>query len=190
MKQEDIKTLTVSSKVLEDLFGVSDRTIRYLADEGIVERVSHGKYRFVNSVKSYITALKVASKEQTAEFEGEEIDLFTEKAVHERYKRQITEIKLQLIQGKVHKAEDIEAVMTDMLLRFKAKLEGIPSKLAPKLENESKVNIQRILTEEISDALMELSEYSPAMFYSDEHIDIKDDNVKTILSEIENEEGS
>lgn len=189
MKTEDIKTMVVSSKTLETLFGVSDRTIRYLAEEGIVERDSHGKYKFMTSVKSYITALKIAGDKKTVEVDGETLDLDAEKAIHERLKRQITEIKLQLIQGKVHKAEDIEAVMTDMLLRFKSKLEGMPSKLARKLEGENKVDIQRILEEEIRDALTELSEYSPAMFYSDEHIEVKDDNVRDILNGVKDEGG-
>ena len=48
----------VASKVLESLFGVKDRTIRDLADKGIVKRDSHGKYLLWNSAKGYITALK------------------------------------------------------------------------------------------------------------------------------------
>jgi phage terminase Nu1 subunit (DNA packaging protein) len=175
--------MLVSSKVLESLFGVADRTIRDLTDKGIIKRDSHGKYLFWNSAKAYIVALKVANagKSRTKTEDDEElIDLETEKAEHERLKKQITEIKLQLIQGKVHKAEDVEAVMTDMFAKFKSKMTALPSKLAKKLEGKSKVEIQRILKKEIDYALMELSNYNPADFYSDEHIEISGDDISTL----------
>jgi phage terminase Nu1 subunit (DNA packaging protein) len=170
-----LEDLVVSSKTLEALFGVADRTIRDLADKGIVKRDSHGKYLFWNSAKGYITALKVANAgKNNAKTEDDEdlIDLDTERAQHERLKKEITEIKLLLIKGKVHKAEDVEAVMTDMFEKFKSKMTALPSKLAKKLEGKSRIQIQQILKKEIDNALVELASYNPADFYSDEHIDI------------------
>jgi phage terminase Nu1 subunit (DNA packaging protein) len=172
-----LEDLVVSSKTLEALFGVADRTIRDLADKGIVKRDSHGKYLFWNSAKGYITALKVTNAGKNGiktEDEEELIDLYTEKAQHERLKKEITEIKLLLIKGKVHKAEDVEAVMTDMFEKFKSKMTALPSKLAKKLEGKSRIQIQQILKKEIDNALVELASYNPADFYSDEHIDISD----------------
>lgn len=180
---EDFETLLVSSKVLETLFGVKDRTIRDMADKGIIKRDSHGRYLFWNSTKNYITALKVANAEKnsfTAESKETGLDLDEEKAQHERLKRQITEIKLQLIKGQVHKAEDVEAVMTDMFARFKSKVTALPSKLAKKLEGKSRTEIQRILKIDIDNALVELADYNPADFYSDEHIEISGDDVSSL----------
>lgn len=180
---EEFEDLTVSSKVLEALFGVKDRTIRDLAEKGIVKRDSHGKYLFWNSAKSYITALKVASagKNAAKTYDDENIiDLDEEKARHERLKRQITEIKLQLIKGKVHKAEDVEAVMTNMFEKFKSKITALPSKLAKRLEGKSRADIQNILKAEIDNALTELSSYNPADFYSDEHIELSGEDINSL----------
>ena len=180
---EEFEQITVPSKTLEALFGVKDRTIRDLADKGIVARDSHGKYLFWNSAKGYITALKIANagKAHQKSVDGEEIlDWEEEKAQHEKIKRQITEIKLQLIKGQVHKAEDIEAVMTDMFTKFRSKMTALPSKLAKKLEGKQRAEIQRILKEEIDNALVELSNYNAADFYSDEHIDISGDGLNTL----------
>lgn len=187
MRTDELQTLLVSSKVLEDLFSVTDKTIRNYAEQGIVERATHGKYKFLPSIKGYIAVLKLAGSRKTVEIDGEELDLDAERAAHERLKRQITEIKLQLIQGQVHKAEDVEAVMTDMLERFKAKITSLPGKLAKQLEGEDKVTIQKILQEELYDALKELSEYKAADFYSDEHIEIKDDTINKLIDEVSNE---
>ena len=180
---EEFEQLLVSSKVLEALFGVKDRTIRDLADKGIIKRDSHGKYLFWNSAKSYITALKVASAGKgNAKTDDDEnsLDLDEEKAQHEHLKRQITEIKLQLIKGQVHKGDDVEKVMTDMFARFKSKMTALPSKLARRLEGKSRTEIQRILKSEIDNALVELASYNPADFYSDEHIEISGEAVSAL----------
>lgn len=180
---EDFEELLVSSKTLEALFGVKDRTIRDLADKGIIKRDSHGKYLFWNSAKSYITALKVANAGKgnvKADNNETGLDLDEEKAQHEHLKRQITEIKLQLIKGQVHKAEDVEAVMTDMFEKFKSKMSALPSKLAKKLEGKSKTEIQRILKREIDNALVELASYNAADFYSDEHIEISGEAISSL----------
>ena len=170
---EEFEQITVPSKTLEALFGVKDRTIRDLADKGIVARDSHGKYLFWNSAN--------AGKAPQKSVDGEEIlDWEEEKAQHEKIKRQITEIKLQLIKGQVHKAEDVEAVMTDMFTKFRSKMTALPSKLAKKLEGKQRAEIQRILKEEIDNALVELSNYNAADFYSDEHIDISGDGLNTL----------
>lgn len=177
---DEFEELLVSSKVLESLFGVKDRTIRDLADKGILKRDSHGKYLFWSSTKSYITALKVANAGKAStktEDDADCLDLDEEKAKHELLKRQITEIKLLLIKGQVHKAEDVEAVMTNMFARFKSKMTALPSKLARKLEGKSRTEIQRILKIDIDNALGELANYNPADFYSDEHIDITGEEI-------------
>ena len=187
---EEFEKLVVSSKTLEALFGLKDRTIRDLADKGIIKRDSHGRYLFWNSAKGYITALKVANagknNKKDVDDSAEYIDLDEEKAQHEHVKRQITEIKLQLIKGQVHKAEDVEAVMTDMFAKFKSKLTALPAKLAKRLEGKSKIEIQKILKTEIDNALVELASYNAADFYSDEHIEISGEALSSLGDE-ENE---
>ena len=188
---EELDDILVNSKVLEALFGVKDRTIRYLADNGIVKRDSHGKYLLMDSAKNYITTLKVGNtgKVRTDDTE-EELNLYTEKASHEHIKRQITEIKLQLIKGQVHKSEDVEAVMTDMFIKFREKMAAMPAKLARKLEGKDKLEIQKILRKEISSALNELADYNPADFYSDEHIEVSNESIRELGVEANERKGS
>ncbi len=176
-KIDDISDLTVSAKVMGECLSVGDRMVRHLADEGLLKRDSHGKYLLLHSVKNYILALKASKAGEHVDVgPGNVLDLNQEKASNEHWKALINEIKLQLIQGKVHKSEDVGRVLTNMLLQFKNKIIAIPAKMAVKLEGKSKQEIQEIVTEELSAALDELSEYSPADYYSSEHIDI-DENV-------------
>ena len=178
-KVNDIQDITVSAKVLAECIGVGDRMIRYLADEGIVKRNGHGRYLLLESVKNYILTLKVSKAGETvkSDFDKDNLDLNQEKAINEHWKAMITEIKLQLIKGQVHKSADVERVMTDMFVNFKNKMLAMPYKMAMKLENLDRREIQERLRDEISLALSELADYNPADFYSDEHIDIEDEVV-------------
>lgn len=180
--ETELTEMIVSSKTLEGLLGLKSRTIRDLADKGIVKRDSHGKYLLWESAKGYIQALKAVSagKNIKTDDDEESLNLDTERAMHEHTKRQITEIKLQLIKGQVHKAEDVQRVMTDMFAKFKSKMTAMPSKLARKLEDKKRADIQQILKEEIDEALTELADYNPQDFYSDEHIDLPDDAVASL----------
>lgn len=187
----DLTEIVVASKVLESLFGLKDRTIRDLADKGIVKRDSHGKYLLWNSARGYITALKAINAGKNGiktEDDEQDLDYDREHAAHERVKRQISEIRLQLIKGQVHKAEDVERVMTDMFEKFKSKMNAIPSKMAKKLEGKSRIEIQTVLREEIDGALIELSNYNPQDFYSDEHIEVPADAINALGGE--NDAGS
>lgn len=182
----DLTEIVVASKVLESLFGLKDRTIRDLADKGIVKRDSHGKYLLWNSAKGYITALKAINAGKNGiktEDDEQDLDYDREHAAHERVKRQISEIRLQLIKGQVHKAEDVERVMTDMFEKFKSKMNAIPSKMAKKLEGKSRIEIQTMLREEIDGALIELSSYNAQDFHSDEHIEVPADAINALGGE-------
>ena len=172
---EDLSAVTVSATVLGQILGVGDRMVRHLAEEGVLQRNSHGKYILLSSVKNYILTLKVSKAGEHIDAPlSDDLDLDTEKAIHEHVKRQMSELKLQLIKGQLHKSEDVERVITDMLSRFKSKVEAMPAKLAKKLEGKRRTDIQDILQGEIVAALDELSAYNPADYYADEFIDLED----------------
>ena len=119
-KIDDISTVTVSSRVLGEIAGIGERQVRNLADEGIFVRNSHGRYLLMKSLKNYILNLKVAKagEKVASDFEAGELGLEHEKARHEHLKAMITEIRLQLIKGQVHKSEDVGAVITNMFTKF------------------------------------------------------------------------
>ena len=182
---DGMDTITVSAKVLGEICGIGDRQIRNLADEGIMCKNSHGKYLLLNSLKNYIITIKVAKAGQNVESNFENVlDLDTEKAQHEHVKRQIDEIKLAMIQGKAHKSEDVERVITDMFEKFRSKLQAMPAKLAKKLEGKDRIDIQNILQSDINSALEELAAYNPAIYYSDEYIDIGEDEISSLGKDV------
>lgn len=170
-KITNIDSITVSATVLGELFGVTDRRIRQMAEEGIVVRAAKGRYKLVDSIKNYLLTLKLAAEGVGLELADGEINFDEEKALHERVKRYISELKLQIMKGELHKAEDVKTVMMDMLAAFKTRMMNIPSKVAPILENRDTAYIKDCLTKEVIEALNELKDYNPKDFYSEQYVE-------------------
>ena len=179
----DVSGMLVSAKALAEMFNVTQSWIRTLERDGILVKESRGKYDLKNSVKNYIMNLRVKIDEQTQadprcldeDLEGE-LDLDKEKAIHERVKRHISELRLALMKGDVHKSEDVEMVMTDMLSKFKTRIECLPSKLAPIMAMETnKEKVKDILDREMRQVLEQLSEYNASDFASQEFMGDNDE---------------
>lgn len=152
-KVTDIDSLTVSAAVLGNIFGVTDRRIRQMAEEGIIVRAAKGRYNLVDSLKNYILSLKLAVDSNESDNPDGELNFEEEKALHERVKRHISEMKLQTMKGELHKADDVRHVMTDMLSSFKTRMMNIPAKVAPVLEDRDAGYIKERLTSEVTEAL-------------------------------------
>lgn len=176
IKTTDISAITVNSATLEKIIGVSDRRIRQLAEEGIVIRAAKGRYKLKDSIMNYILTLKVAMEAAGTDSPDGELDLEEEKAIHERVKRHISELKLQVMKGELHRSGDVERVMTDMLVSIRARLLAMPTKLAPLLVARNDVGyIRTALNREVLDALNELKDYNPKDFQGDDFVGEEED---------------
>ncbi|AOY76791.1 hypothetical protein [Clostridium formicaceticum] len=100
-KIESVDSVTVSSGVLADLFSLTDKRVRQLSEEGILVKVKRGRYSLADSVKNYIIHIKTNQDIQDSKNEAE-LDLEKEKALHEKTKREITELKLAAMRGEMH----------------------------------------------------------------------------------------
>lgn len=175
MKTESIDSVVVSGGILGDLLGVTERRIRQLAEEGVLVRVSKGRYSLAGSVKSYLVHLKT-NRELKEKEPSDDLDWDKEKAMHERIKREMAEMKLAQMRGELHLAGDVEQVMNDMLASFRTKILAMPSKLAPLLIARDDVNqIRSFVEKECMEALEELARYDPEKFYSGDYIDLDDE---------------
>lgn len=174
-KVTDISKITVSASVLGNLFGVTDRRVRQMAEEGILERAAKGRYKLVDSLKNYILTLKLSAEGTGADNPDGEIDIDEEKALHERVKRHISELKLRTMKGELHKSADVERVMMDMLTAFRTRILAIPSKVAPVLESRDASYIKERLLAECTEALSELKDYDSKAFYPEEYVGDADD---------------
>lgn len=172
--QNDISDLIVNTDVMAEAFGFTRQRINQLAKEGILAKNSPGRFPLLYNVKKFLeytrTGLKPDDDEATARY-------WEEKALHEKARREITELKLAKIKNQLHEAADIEIVLTGMLSIFRSRILGVPSKVSPRLLGlKSLALINEVIQEELVEVLTELSEYDPSMFVEGDTVEEEDED--------------
>ena len=157
-------------KVIADLFFLSEKRIRQLTDEGIIEEYSNGYYALVPAVKGYIRYLQrqISDDDSSSDYN-------TEKAKLTKTKREDAELDLMVKRGELHKASDIEFIMTNMLIALREKLLTLPNKVISQIVatpsgDEYNDAVIKILHSAVLDALNELSGYSKELFDPDKYM--------------------
>lgn len=152
--------MEVAADVLANCLGITPRRVQLLAKQGAVVKLRRGVYDLEKSVQSYIT-YKLESLEENQEQKSlDEI-----RADHERWKMRKTQLAVQLLEGKLHRAEDVERVWSQSAAAVRSRLLGIPVKAAPQVAGmEDAGEIQQVLQREVAEALNEIAGYDPADF--------------------------
>ncbi|PAQ15058.1 hypothetical protein CD798_08425 [Bacillaceae bacterium SAOS 7] len=159
-KDSTKKSYIVTTAEISEILGLTTRRIQQLAKEGALVRSSHGKFDLPASISSYIDYL--VEKNQT----DEELDKTTEEALWTRARRKKAELELQIMRGELHRSEDVQRVMNDMLGAFRARLLALPTKMAPQVVGKTEIPpIKDILKSAVYEAMNELSDYDPHVFY-------------------------
>ena len=152
--------MEVSADVLAQCLGLTTRMVQLLAKQKILVRVRRGVYCLEKSVQGYITY-----KLDSLEASDEEKSLDEIRAAHERWKMRKTQLAVKLMEGKLHRAEDVEQIWTQAAAAVRSRLLGIPVKAAPEVAGlEDAGQIQKVLQREVAEALNEIAAYDPADF--------------------------
>ncbi len=152
------KVMIVNQKELAQCLGISSRRVRQLKDEGLFQlsKAERG-YILEKSIQEYIEYKVNAETGRRASISKEEVQ-----AEHEEVKMKISLLKLRKLRRELHEAEDVEAFLSSMLLRFRNRLLAVPSKLAMEVAGETDLNvIMQVTKREMLAVLEELAEYDP-----------------------------
>jgi len=163
-RADDIGEIIVNTDAMAKLLGFTRQRINQLAQEGILEKQAAGRWPLMKNVQRYIEYLRTGVKDRDADEEAQAM-YWEEKALHEKAKREMAEIKLAKLKNQMHDAADVEFVLTNMLVTFRNRILSIPDKVAPKVLGVKNLSeISEVINAELLEALTELSEYDPAMF--------------------------
>jgi phage terminase Nu1 subunit (DNA packaging protein) len=158
------KGAVFSAEVVGKLLNLSEKRIKQLTYEGVIHEFAPKHYKLAPTIQAYVRYLqdKLADGDQTSDYN-------TEKARLIKAKRENEELELALKRSELHKVADVEYVVTNMILAFKSKLVSLPQNVLPSLINNSndKNKMLEILTNAITEALNELSEYDIESFDDD-----------------------
>lgn len=121
------------SQVIAKIFGISTRRVEQLKTEGVIQgQGKPTKYDLLPTIQAYIKYLSDKAygreKKQT-DAQLETAKLEAEKRI-KTAKAEMAEIELKELQGKMHRAEDVEAIVTDHVFFLRSMLMAMPGKLA------------------------------------------------------------
>lgn len=163
MGKVKMDSIVVNTKTLAKMFGLTDRRVRQFVEEGIIDRVGHGRYDVIDTVNRYVTHLRMSSEKLDESDITESLEY--ERFLHEKAKRKKAEIELAHIKGNMHRSLEVENVMNNMLASFRAKMLALPTKVAPSLiARDDIAQIEQLIEEQVHEALIELSDYDPRLF--------------------------
>ena len=145
-----------TSKVVADWLGLTERRVRQLRDEGIIEEHSPGLYDLRATTRRYIAFLRSGS-------------LADERARLTKAKREAAEMENDLRRGELHRTDEIEAGIKTMLLNIRGRFLSLPAKLSPALATMGgdQASIFDVLKKAIDEILEELSDYRVAFAVQD-----------------------
>lgn len=138
------------------LFGLTERRVQQLAQEGIIPKPEKNQYELVGSVRSYINYLQ-----QRAFGKGVgPQDTHLERARLLKAQADMAEIELAERTGSLVTVDRVEADWTDMVSACRAKMLGIPTKTAYQIAHlENPQEIEKFLKRTIYEALAEMAAY-------------------------------
>lgn len=151
------------TQVIAKIFGVSTRRVEQLKAEGVI--VGQGKptkYDLLPTIQSYIRFLSDKAngrekKEAMAQLEEQKLSAEVE---IKRAKADAAQLELKELKGKMHRAEDVEAIFADHVLFLRSMLMAMPGKLAVDLSGTHSAPEQAArVAEEVNYILNNLADY-------------------------------
>lgn len=147
-----------STAAMAELLGVSDRRIRQLVSEGIIEKSGRGRFNLQKTVQDLLTYWQKVAKAQRDQVSSKE-DLEREKYFHEKAKRQIAELKLADFKQSLHESSEVERLQNELVNHIQEEALKLPGELAPKIvARKNTAEIQELLEGKINNLLLELSQ--------------------------------
>ena len=148
----EIGLMTVSQRQMAAAIKLSTTRVNELINEGILIRdpsTAQGQLMLLESLQNYFLSKNGATDET--------VNFWSERAKHEKAKRELAELNLAQRRGEVYDAQEVEQEIAEWLTDFRNKLLGIGHKLAKQLEGKTAAAICDIIDNEITECLEELS---------------------------------
>jgi len=152
---------TLDTTQLAKLTDISPGHVRKLAGEGIFERARDeagkeivGRWEMLKNNHAYIHHLRQQARWDDSS-ETRRAILTNRKIAAEA---ELAELRLRREKGELHGRDDVEFYVTNMITRFKSRIQAIPSRTSRLLQGQTdQRKIRKILEAELELALRELS---------------------------------
>lgn len=140
-----------TSKAVAECLGITDRQVRNLRDEGKLSEVRPGVFDMKTVVRQYLE-MKIGNRD-------DQTRLVAARAEREETRGKIEKMRMEEVQGDLHRTEDVERALKTIFANFKNRLETIPTKYASTMAQlTDPAEAHDILQKAVQEALVELSD--------------------------------
>jgi phage terminase Nu1 subunit (DNA packaging protein) len=119
--------IEVSARDLAKIIGVKERTVRDFADRGLVIRAGRGRYRLVESVRTYCEHIRATASGRGGEDEAK--TLTAERTRLAREQAEQVALKNAALRRDLVPAADVERTWTAMIRQARSALLAVPSRI-------------------------------------------------------------
>ena len=151
------------------IFGMSVRRVQQLTQEGIIETVeikqgsrTLHRYDLWQTVSTYIKHLSDKAEGRTKNRTIEQLEEAKLQAEidYKEARAKMEALKLDELEGRMHSADDVEAMTTDLCLAVRSALLSLPGRLSVDVsEAQTAAEVSEIIKAAVNDILEELSRY-------------------------------
>jgi phage terminase Nu1 subunit (DNA packaging protein) len=158
---DGVEKAIVDGNKLALILGITERRIQQLANEGVIQKASHGRYKFVQSIHEYVRYLQGrairAAKVRSV--------TFSERARKTNVEAQILELRLAERTGQLISIEDAAMIWQRILSRVRGQILSLPNKIPPYLLGITELpEIKAVIEKYIYEVMNELSEIPAEKF--------------------------
>jgi phage terminase Nu1 subunit (DNA packaging protein) len=157
---------TCSKDDIAELFNVSERYINRLAVKKIIPKEGRGQFKLKPTIKAYITYLRGQKNNMILDNMNElEHRLLQAQTQEREAKASMADLELSVMEGRLHEAEHVRKIMTDMIVACRSRLLAIPSRASTTLAYmTAPPDIVEYLQGLVYEALNALADYDPEQF--------------------------
>jgi phage terminase Nu1 subunit (DNA packaging protein) len=153
---------TATTKELCECFDVSAQYLGKMQSDGqLPQSIGKSAWPAFEAVAAFVALLRARTARKEKNPESESGDYEFERTRKVKAEADIAEIEAALLNSKVLEAEAVRELWTDQLYSARNRILGIPSKIAARMPAEFASEALKIGTQEIHDALTEMSDYNP-----------------------------
>lgn len=149
---------------IAELFELTARRIQQLTQDGVLkthETPAGRRYNVAEATKDYLRYMRrQLEQKQSAQNNKLETDKLQAEVDIKNAKARVAELQLAELEGTMHRAEDVEAMTTDLVFSIRSALMAMPGRLAvdtAELTSPAETSVR--IQEEVNEILRSLSQY-------------------------------
>ena len=144
-----------SAEVLAKLLDITERRVRQLSSDGIIPKVSRGRYEMIGAVRGYIRYLR----DLNIQSDVGPADYGTQRARLVKARADLAEMEASQMRGDLLFAPDVTAAWTEIVALMRARLLVLPDKIAPVVHETTSINQAKdVIKKAVYEVLTEIAE--------------------------------